>query len=61
MQLYNAKQTLRFWFSTILDTVLRFLAHFIAVLRFFADPQLPPSENKTFLDHQLFQTITDTF
>ena len=41
MQLYNATQTLRFRFSTILDTVLRLLAHFVAVLRF-CYPKCPP-------------------
>ena len=41
MQLYNATQTLQFRFSTILDTVLRFLAHFVADFRFLLPPNAP--------------------
>ena len=35
---YNVTQTLQFWFSTILDTVLRVLVHFVAVLQFLLPP-----------------------
>ena len=41
MQLYNATQTLWFRFSTILDVVLQFWAHFVAVLQFLLSPNAP--------------------
>ena len=41
MQLYDATQTLQFWFSTILDTVLHFLAYFVVVLWFLLAPNTP--------------------
>ena len=39
VQLYSATQTLWFQFSTILDTVLQFLVHFVVV--FALPPMLP--------------------